>query len=77
VRNRLRPTTGSSEMVKLNREQRKFLAGVLEKTAFGYFAVIGYAAYTRAEWMLLAHSVPVFVAIIGAASYLLRGVCDE
>jgi hypothetical protein len=64
-------------VLKLNREQRKFLAGVLEKTAFGYFAVIGYAAYTRAEWMLLAHSVPVFVAIIAAASHLLRGVCDE
>ncbi len=55
-----------------NSEQRKYLAGVIEKASLAYFGVFGYTWYTKGEWLLVAHVVIVFAATQLVAIWVLK-----
>lgn len=50
-------------MFKLNKDQQKHLASVIDKVGIAYFAVVGYTAYSAKDWMTFVHAGFVFVVI--------------
>jgi len=56
----------------LNPEQRKHLAGVIDKAAIAYFAVVGYKAYTTNAWETFFHALVVFAVIEALAIHVLK-----
>lgn len=58
--------------VRLNKEQRKHAAGVIDKAAIAYFAVVGYTAYSASNWLLFFHAVVLFTVLEFGAIWMLR-----
>lgn len=58
--------------VRLNQDQSKHLASVLDKAAIAYFAVIGYTSYTSGNWLVFVHAIVIFAIIELLALYVLR-----
>lgn len=49
--------------MQLNKEQRKYLAGVIEKASIAYFAVFGYTWLSKGDWIIVFHSVVLFAVL--------------
>ena len=59
---------------RFNKEQRKYLAGVLDKLSIAYFGVFGYTWASRGEWLLVGHALVVFALFHGFALMMLAEV---
>jgi hypothetical protein len=49
--------------MRLNSDQRKHIAALSDKVAIAYFAVVGYTAWTKGEYLLAVHTVPMFICL--------------
>ncbi|MBQ0946325.1 hypothetical protein KAK07_23500 [Ideonella sp. 4Y16] len=62
---------------KLNPEQRKHVAGVIDKAAIAYFAVVGYTAWSAGQYLVFAHAILAFVVFEALAVWILKEPEDE
>jgi K+-transporting ATPase A subunit len=58
-------------MLSFNLDQAKHLAGVLDKVAIAYFAVVGYTSYSQRDWLVFVHAVLAFAVIESLALWAL------
>lgn len=63
--------------MRLNPDQSKHLASVIDKVAIAYFAVVGYTAYVKGDWLMFGHSVVAFGVIEALALLVLSGRKDS
>ena len=61
----------------LNKEQCKYLAGMIEKASIAYFALFGYTWGTKGDWFLVAHALVVFGVLQGIAVALLADAKEK
>lgn len=59
-------------MFRLNTDQYKHLASLVDKVAIAYFAVIGYTSWAKGEFLVVAHAIPMFLALEALALYFLK-----
>ncbi len=59
--------------MRLNPDQSKHLASVIDKAAIAYFAVVGYTAYAKSDWMMFVHAIVAFLVIEAFALLVLSG----
>lgn len=57
--------------MRLNFDQCKHVASVVDKLGIAYFAAVGYTSYTQENWLLLVHAVLGFCAIQAVAVLML------
>jgi TRAP-type C4-dicarboxylate transport system permease small subunit len=63
--------------MRLNLDQRKHLASVVDKVAIAYFAVIGYTSYTQGNWLVFVHALVAFAGIEWFALWVLSDRKDS
>jgi hypothetical protein len=63
--------------MRLNKEQRKYLAGVIEKASIAYFAVFGYTWISKGEWVLVLHALIAFAVFQLPGLVLLAGIKEK
>lgn len=63
--------------MRLNPDQSKHLASVIDKAAIAYFAVVGYTAYSQANWLMFAHAILAFAVIEWVALWVLSDRKDS